>query len=203
MSISDAPSNGNHQMMSRESKTCIMNELIEKIRQAFADVEYPGDNDLTNSTYGDEPTALVQDFRDKMDWRELDAEFLSQSPNGWGTALSFFSGNALRFFLPAYLIADIQGDLSGPDPVTRLCSSLTPLGARAKIATKWGGGTMGERAKADFGKFSSAQVSAIVAYLWWKLNAAGGHDPTIEQALEDYWLDRDIGERIQHTPPQA
>jgi hypothetical protein len=30
-----------------------------------------------------------------------------------------------------------------------------------------------------------------VAYLWWKLDAIGGRDPTIEQALESYWLERE------------
>jgi hypothetical protein len=52
---------------------------------------------------------------------------------------------------------------------------------------------MGERARADFARFNTAQVSAVVVYLWWKLDAAGGYNPTIEQALENYWLDRDAG----------
>ncbi len=167
-----------------------MKKLIAKIERAFADVEYPGDDDLTDSTYGEEPAALVKDFRGKTDRQQLDAAFLNQAPDGWGTALSFFSGNALRFYLPVYLIADVRGELDSTDPVSRLCSSLTPLGASQRIAKMWGGGTMGERARANFDKFDAAQVSAIVAYLRWKLDATGGHDPTIEQALEYYWLER-------------
>ncbi len=169
-----------------------MQDLIDKIEQAFADVEYPGDDDLTDSTYGEEPAALVKDFSGKTNRQELDVAFLNQAPDGWGTALSFFSARALRFFLPVYLIADIRGELDRPDPVSRLCSSLTPLGETNKIARTWGGGTMGERARADFAKFNDAQASAVVAYLCWKLDAADGYDPTIEQALENYWLGRAV-----------
>lgn len=164
--------------------------LVDKIEQAFADVQYPGDNDLTDTSYGDESAALAIDFRGKTDWRQLDSTFLNQAPDGWGTALSFFSDNALRFYLPAYLIADIRDDLDH-DPEVRLCSSLTPLGEQEKNAKIWGDGTMGERARTCFAKFSGEQVSAIVAYLWWKRDFKGGNDMWIEQALENYWLQRD------------
>ena len=49
---------------------------------------------------------------------------------------------------------------------------------------------MGDRARATFAAFDPAQVSAVVAYLRWRLDAAQGYDPTIEQALEHYWLKR-------------
>ena len=168
-----------------------MKTLIDNIEQAFADVEYPGDNHLTDSTYGEEPAALVRDFRGKTDRQKLDAAFLNRTPDGWGSALSFFSGDALRFYLPVYLIADIRGDLTCTDPASRLCSSLAQHGAGQKIAQEWGGGTMPERVRADFAKFDAAQVSAVVAYLWWKLDAIGGQDLSIEQALVNYWLARD------------
>lgn len=168
-------------------------QLIEQIEHAFAEVVYPGDDDLTRSSYGEEPFALVNDFRGKTDWQQLDKAFLNQAPDGWGTALSFFSDNALRFYLPAYMIADIRGDLDNcSDPAVRLCSSLTPAGENRKIAKMWGGGTMGERARACFENFSVAQVSAVVAYLNWKLNDEYGNDMLIEQALENYWLERDV-----------
>lgn len=165
------------------------NELVLKIEQAFSDVTYPGDNDLTNSTYGEEPATLVDAFRGKMDWRQLDGKFLDQAPDGWGSALSFFSVNALRFYLPAYLIADVRGHLNSQDPAYRLCASLTFLGGKRKIAKAWGGGTMGERARAEFDTYDTKKVSAIIAYLWWKLESLGGYDDIIEQALEDYWLE--------------
>jgi hypothetical protein len=169
----------------------IRDALIARIIQAFSDVEYPGNDKLTDSTYGDEPAALVQEFSAKTDWRQLDAKFLDQAPKGWGSALSFFSGTALRFYLPAYLIADVRGELKSVDPAFRLCSSLVPPGEKKKIAKIWGGGTMGERVKADFARYDQHQMSVIVAYLRWKLESDDGANLMIEQALNHYWLKRD------------
>jgi hypothetical protein len=87
-------------------------ELIKKIKMAFASVEYPGDQDITDSTYGEEAEALKREFIGEKDWRVLDSEFLDQAPEGWRTALAFFSDRAFHFYLPAYLIADIQGELT-------------------------------------------------------------------------------------------
>jgi hypothetical protein len=168
-------------------------DLIAKIKQAFAHVPYPGNESLTDSTYGDEPAALVKEFCGKTDWQTLDAKFLDQAPDGWGSALSFFSGAALQFYLPAYMIADIGGKLLLTDPSSRLCSSLVSPVAENKIAKVWGGGTMGERAREAFAHYDAQQVAAIVDYLWWKLASRDGYDPTIEQAMENYWLNRDAG----------
>ena len=168
-----------------------MKQLITKIQAAFADVAYPGDDDLTDSTCGEEPAALIEDFRGKIDWRILDTAFLNQAPDGWGSALSFFSASALRFYLPAYLIADIRGELETSDPMIRLCWNVTPSGARKRLAQMWGGGTLGEHARAEFAQFDARQVSAVVGYLWWKLETSDGYEPIIEQALENYWLQRE------------
>ena len=167
-------------------------ELIARIVEAFADVPYPGDDALTDSSYGEEPAALRKAFRGRDDWRALDAAFLDQAPDGWASALAFFSAPALRFYLPAYLVADIEGGLSSADPLSRLCTFVTPQGGARRVAAAWGGGTMGERARADFAAFTAAEVGAVVAYLWWRL-ASDGHDPVIEQALEYYWLEREAG----------
>ncbi|MCP5201503.1 MAG: hypothetical protein H6977_15985 [Gammaproteobacteria bacterium] len=163
--------------------------LIEQVRDAFTSVEYPGDDALTDS-FGEEAEALVREFSRQRDWRVLDPAFLDQAPEGWGTALSFFSAAALRFYLPAYLVADLAGALNGSNPAVRLCAFLAGGYAHKKLARIYGGGTLGEHARREFAAFTPAQVSAIVAYLWWKLDQAG-YDPTIEQALENYWLERE------------
>jgi hypothetical protein len=161
--------------------------LVRQVRAAFADVVYPGDDRLTNSM-GDEPDALREDFRGRDDWTTLDVAFLNQAPDGWGSALSFFSGEALRFYLPAYLVADLEGTLMCGDPSYRLCAFVTPMMEGKRLAQFYGGGTLGEHARREFSLFDAAQVAVIVDYLWWKLEQ--GDDPTVEQALENYWLPR-------------
>lgn len=164
-------------------------KLILQIERAFADVTHPGDDNLTYSTYGEEPEALKREFQGKTDWHVLDAAFLDQAPEGWASALSFFSDRALLFYLPAYMIADVRGELRTASPDARLCLPVTPPFESKKIASIWGGGTMGEWARNGFSLFSAEQVRVIVEYLWWKLDAYGYEDITISQALQHYWLD--------------
>ena len=62
-------------------------------------------------TKAEEPYLLEEEFKGKTDWQLLDSEFIDQAPDGLASALSFFSDEAFRFYLPAYLIADIDGKL--------------------------------------------------------------------------------------------
>jgi len=167
-----------------------MHSLIQQIKNAFATLTYPGDGHLTDS-FGEEAEALEIDFRGKNNWDSLSPEFLNQAPDGWGSALSFFSAEALQFYLPAYLIADIKNSLEIGDATSRLCSFVTPQMEHVKLAKVYGGGTLGEHARQEFSIFTAKQVSAIVAYLWWKLETEG-YNPTVEQALENYWLEREV-----------
>jgi hypothetical protein len=77
------------------------------IRNAFSGLEFPGDWCLRGSNKGEEPYLLEKEFAGKNDWRTLDPSFLDQAPGGYASALSFFSDEAFRFYLPAYLIADV------------------------------------------------------------------------------------------------
>ncbi|MEJ8567281.1 DUF6714 family protein [Elongatibacter sediminis] len=165
-----------------------MTDLIDRIRAAFANVPYPGDDRLTDS-FGDEPDALRAAFAGRTDWTTLEPEFLDPAPDDWGSALSFFSAEALQFYLPAYLIADLGGHLDTADPSFRLCLFVTPQGGARRLAKFYGGGTLGDHARSEFARFSPGQVAVIVDYLWWKLDQ-DGYNPTIEQALEHYWLPR-------------
>lgn len=89
--------------------------LVQLIASAFASVPYPGDANLRNSGEGDEPFLVEDRFKGKTDWRSLDPEFLDQAPSGFGTALHFFTHEALHFYLPVYLIADVRGQLGYAD----------------------------------------------------------------------------------------
>ncbi|MGE0871388.1 MAG: DUF6714 family protein [Kofleriaceae bacterium] len=166
--------------------------LLAQIEAAFADVSYPGDDDLTKSSYGPESEALIRDFRGKTDWRAVSGDFLNHAAGGWG--LSFFSDAALRFYLPAYMIADVRRELtSGDSPDGRLTAFLTAQTSANKLAKVWGGGTMGEHARRCFDQFDAAQAAAVTEYLLWKLDDLGYEHPTITEALEEYWLRRTHG----------
>jgi hypothetical protein len=163
-------------------------ELIEKVKMAFASVEYPGNRDITDSTYGEEPEALKREFIGKKDWQVLDSKFLDQAPEGWHSALSFFSDRAFHFYLPAYLIADIRGELTAVCPEFYLRYGITASNENNKIAEIWGGGTVETHARQRFNQFSTEQVAVIVDYLQWKLSIS--EDQEIIQALDNYWLIR-------------
>ena len=164
-------------------------QLIQKIAAAFKAAEYPGDDHLVNKSYGEEPDLVRNHFIGQNDWTKLSPEFLDCDG-----ALAFLSDQAFRFYIPAFMIADIQGKLDLNDPSVRLCWALTPQSENKKLAKEWGGETIGQKAKQTFDLFSKEQVSAIVSYLQWKLH----HDKdnlTITQALENYWLERETGIR--------
>lgn len=91
------------------------------------------------------------------------------------------------------MIADIRGQLSYSNPAFHLCSSLNVQAESQKIAKIWGGGTMASHARQKFAHYDSQKVSVIVEYLWWKLESLGDYDEVIEQALENYWLERNYG----------
>ena len=166
-------------------------ELKARIRNAFADVEYPGDWCLRGSDEGDEPFLVEQEFRGKDDWQSLDAAFIDQSPQGFGSALSFFSDEAFRFYLPAYLIASIDGFLEQSDPVFHLCHGLDTASCSKKInPRRYGERTWSDEARHRFSMFSSVEATAIAEYLKFVRDRDEFAAEMIDQALENYWFDR-------------
>jgi hypothetical protein len=169
-------------------------EVKTAIRQAFASVEYPGDWCLRGSNDGDEPYLLAEEFKCKTDWQSLDAGFIDQAPAGYGTALCFFSDEAFRFYLPAYLIADIDGQLQQHDPSFHLTHGLSDQTRNELInSRRYGERTWFELRRYKFSMFSSLEVKAIVAYLKWCSDTDECSRETIDQALTNYWNRRMAG----------
>jgi hypothetical protein len=162
------------------------------IHQAFADVEYPGDCCLRGSNEGDEPYLLEREFSGKSDWRALDSGFLDQAPDGYSSALSFFSDEAFRFYLPAYLVADIDGRLARTTPVFNLTHGLGDHARTEKVnPRRYGARTWFETASYKLAVFNQMQAAAIIAYLEFKREADDllyGTD--VDQALANYWNHR-------------
>jgi len=168
-----------------------------QIREAFANVWYPGDENLRGSDLGDEPYRLEAEFKGKTDWRTLDAGFIDQAPDGLGTALHFFSHAAFRFYLPAYLIADLDGDLERTDPAFALWHGLDDETKDQVVNPRfYGERTWFEIEQERFAVFTEPEAAVIVEYLRWRAEESTWDEEkrNIEAALRNYWVER-AGER--------
>jgi hypothetical protein len=88
-----------------------LDRLEAQIREAFEATPAPDPARLRGSGGGEEPLLLEAEFRHVPDWRQVNASFIDRAPNGFGSALSFFSSEAFRYYLPAYLLADLRAEL--------------------------------------------------------------------------------------------
>jgi hypothetical protein len=191
--------------------------VIEHIRQAFCDTERPGDAFLQGSHEGCEPGESVAPFIGVADWSQLDPAMLDASYN----ALSFFSEGGFRYFLPAYLIADLQDRLQTADPVFHLTNGFSdkvvkiPAGQRIYEKTigksafvnprRYGAMTWHDHARCQLSVFTSEEAGAIVAYLEYKRDADphGLNAEDINAALDSFWRDRAANGPMHHAVRQA
>jgi len=116
-------------------------------------------------------------------------DLIDQAPGGFGTALSFFSDEAFRFFLPAYLIADLDGLLLQADPVFHLTHGLTNATRDLRLAGGHNGITWWEYRTGRLAAFVPAERAAIAAYLAHRAEVDDVARDDIEQSLANYWLD--------------
>jgi hypothetical protein len=179
-------------------------EVIAKIQEAFAANPYPGDAFLQGSFDGCEPYDEVSAFVGKSDWSNLDARMLDERY----CALSFFSEGGFRFFLPAYLIADLREELRTADPAFHLwhgfaiAVSEVPVGPqtfrRDSSGTsllnpkRYGAMTRSDSARHRLSVFTREEAHAIVSYLTYKRDrdTVGFDKSGIDAALKEFWFDR-------------
>lgn len=163
-------------------------EIEEQIRGAFAAVERPGNWALRGSSEGDEPHEVEAAFADQDDWRTIDAAFLDSAPGGLASALSFLSDEAFRYFLPAYLVADLRGALDRVDPVFYLCHGFADARRDQPVnARRYGGRTWFDAVSHRMSTFTPEEARAIVAYLRWREEKDDFDRDTITQATRSYW----------------
>jgi hypothetical protein len=190
--------------------------VIEHIRQAFCDTERPGDAFLQGSHEGCEPGESIAPFIGVADWSQLDPMVLDANY----TALSFFSEGGFRYFMPAYLIADLQDRLQTADPVFHLTNGFSdtvvkiPAGQRIYEKTigksafvnplRYGAMTWQDHARCQLSVFTREEAGAIVAYLEYKRDAAphGLNAEGINAALDSFWRDRAANAPTHHTVRQ-
>jgi hypothetical protein len=166
-------------------------KIITQIIAAFVAVEYPGDWCLRDSNEGHEPYLLEEEFKGKTDWRALDPKFLDQAPDGYGSALSFFSDEAFHFYLPAYMIASIRGQLECSNPVFALTHGLDDISKRERInPRRYGERTWFEHARHKFAIFNREEAAAIIAYLKFRGENDEFERQRIDESLKNYWHER-------------
>jgi hypothetical protein len=185
--------------------------VIDRINDAFAGNEYPGDDYLLGSTDGCEPLEEIQPFKGETNWAQIPSEVLDKHSG----ALNFFSEAGFRFFLPAYLVADMKKQLLTADPVFVLVHGFTDLSVSHEIdgriferktgkdafinPRRYGALTFEDYSRFRLSVFTSEEAGAIVDYLEFKRDSdpeSLDHDQ-IQAALETFWY-----ERVQ-TAPQS
>lgn len=93
--------------------TSPQDQIARQIKDAFATVAYPGDDDIAydQSGFHLECSQVARHFRGKH-WRDLTTDFLRKHAD----AIFFFSPAAYAYFLPAFLRSSIE-DFESADVV--------------------------------------------------------------------------------------
>jgi hypothetical protein len=195
--------------MLRESAMNSREAVIGQIREAFGGNEFPGDGYLQGSFEGCEPFEEIEPFKGRVDWQAIDARMLDTHC----VALSFFSEAGLRFFLPAYLVADLKEELATADPLFTLIQGFSDVtvthhagsrqfervvgGSSFVNPRRYGAATFYDYARWHLSIFAREEVEAIVAYLKYKRDSdpQGIQRDEIGAALSSFWL-----ERAQNAP---
>jgi hypothetical protein len=178
------------------------NAAAKLILEAFKGNEYPGDAFLLGSRQGCEPFDEVLPFQGKTGWQELTSTFLDEHAG----ALHFFSEAGLRFFLPAFLLADLREELNYADPLFTVTSGfsdvaveITKNGRKFLIKSGksqmlnprfYGAATFLDYARHRLSIFTREEAQAVVAYLEYKQGQNDSDRGRISAALDDFWRER-------------
>jgi hypothetical protein len=179
-------------------------DVIARIHAAFGGNDYPGDRWLQGSTDGHEPAEEVGPFVGRTRWDDIDPAVL----DAHYAALSFFSEAGFRFFLPAFLVADLHGQLLTAEPLSHLTGGFSngaiesPVGGQTFVRRfgastfvnprRYGAATFEDYARYRLSIFTREEAGAIVAYLELKrdLEAIEALRRPIDLALGRFWRER-------------
>jgi hypothetical protein len=153
-------------------------ELREAIVSAFASVPPPAPAALVSGDpdYDPEYREVAHAFAGRH-WRELSLAFIREHRD----SLPLLSPAAFRFFLPAYLLACLDGTEDLDTAPLSVASSLTPPDPRDRAASE----AFAQRALS----FTPVEASAVCAYLATAATDAGISEPSVARALR-YWRSR-------------
>ena len=147
-------------------------QIIELIEEAFKGVTLDGGTGLLMAKcaddYFNDEEAIVEaiEFDEKEDWHNIDSEDLKSCES----SLSFFDAKGMRFHLPAFIIADIKGELE--------CGTIFHLTELDKYCRE------------QFSLLNSKQKIAVASFLEWYINRKNCSVINFERgkyALEKFW----------------
>ena len=178
--------------------------VISEVQSAFMNNEFPVDNYLLGSYEGSEPFGEIEPFKGQEIWRHIPSQVLDSH----ASALSFFSEACLRYFLPAYLIADLKNQLDSADPLFVLVYGFSDRSVEHRIGDqvfirntgkdsylnprRYGGMTFYDYSQYRLSIFTREESQAIVSYLNYKKDRSPLNldKEEIKAALELFWNDR-------------
>lgn len=152
------------------------------IGDAFKKAIYPGDDNLV-ATMSDEALLTRKAFLGKQRWEELDSEFLDRAPSGLGSALSFLSDIAFRFYLPAFLRAHLNHRLHFVDPCFHVCPYMDDLVVSFEGQINWELIAANRRFQ-RFKYFTSEECCAIARYIEEVMTREGNDDCHLENCIK-------------------
>ena len=150
-------------------------ELRQIVEDAFRDIPYPGDDNISSEDHCFECSDMARAFRGKH-WKEITLDLLLKDCLGSG--LPLFKPAALRFYLPAFILVSIDEFVEAdtiPDVVLDL---LTPEPAEPD-----------SRFVAKFDPLARQQKRAVRLFIEYLLEEYGDHypDDAPRLALDRYW----------------
>ena len=160
-------------------------ELRRVIEAAFEDIPYPGDHNISMEDHCSECKDVADALRGRH-WREVSAKYVAE--HGLRDVLPLLYPAALRYYLPAFMIAIIDDYITADFLIIALLAELTPDSHKpcSEFVEK-------------FGSLTSEQSHAVRLYLEYMLEehpeykdylGQGPVDDSVLLALERYWGDK-------------
>ena len=177
-------------------------QVIAAVYAGFERTEFPGGPFLQGSFDGCEPAEEVGPFTTIEDWRLAEPALL----DAHYCALSFFSEGGFRFFIPAYMVADLRGQLLTADPVFHLTHGFSVFSYSTTVHDKamthrsggdtllnprrYGAMTWEDNVRHRMSVFTREEVGAIIEYLTFRRASEEFAPDAIDAALDRFWRPR-------------
>jgi hypothetical protein len=165
--------------------------LAELIERAFADVPYPGDDGIAHNQHYGDGEEVAAAFKGQH-WRTVPVEVLGrQAESG-----SFFTPEACRFFLPAYMLAEIRK--GPPERASRWLMGRIMYALDGMLYPPRGGGVPSDEFRQRMDPLTPQQKEAVRRFLYWlnrkwtgsaapSSRTENGQLSEVDRALRDYW----------------